>query len=54
MTDEIGPLLEDDPQKSCKSIFSWHRGLTGGGQQEDDITVVIVSFTPRSSIPAHT
>jgi len=54
MTDEIGPLLEDDPQQSCNSSFSWHRGLTGGGQQEDDITVVIVSFTPRSSIPAHT
>lgn len=41
--DVVGELLEDDPRKSCDQVFQWHRNLTTGGPQEDDITVVLLN-----------
>ncbi|MBI3037987.1 SpoIIE family protein phosphatase [bacterium] len=43
MVENIRPLLEDDPRRSCEKIFSWHRALCGDGPQEDDITVALLT-----------
>ncbi|NLI79093.1 MAG: SpoIIE family protein phosphatase [Candidatus Riflebacteria bacterium] len=56
MVDGVTPLLDDDPQASCRRILTWHVGLTGGGPQEDDITIVLVTCSgvasPASGAPA--
>lgn len=39
----VTPLLDDDPKASCERILAWHRQVTGGGPQEDDITIVLIT-----------
>ncbi len=54
MTEEIAVRLCDDARRSCERIFAWHRDLTAGTMQEDDITLLVLTrasthATPESS-----
>jgi len=55
MSGEIGRRLCDDARKSCERIFEWHRGLTAGSDQQDDITLLVLtrisSRTAKESRP---
>jgi HAMP domain-containing protein len=39
----VAELADEDPIRSCDRIFAWHQNLTGGGLQDDDITVVLLT-----------
>ncbi|MFZ2957452.1 MAG: SpoIIE family protein phosphatase [Candidatus Ozemobacteraceae bacterium] len=40
--------LSGSPKNVCEEVFKWHRGLTGTGPQEDDITVVFLHRAPSA------
>ena len=39
----LDSLLDDDPEKACEKIFNWQTSLSTAQDQEDDITVVILT-----------
>ncbi|HEY9069318.1 MAG TPA: SpoIIE family protein phosphatase [Candidatus Ozemobacteraceae bacterium] len=48
MSEELERLLCDDARQSCERIFTWHRGLTGATDQQDDITLLVLSRASHS------
>ncbi|HOY65574.1 MAG TPA: SpoIIE family protein phosphatase [Candidatus Ozemobacteraceae bacterium] len=43
MSEEVARLLCDDARQSCERIFAWHRSLTGTTDQQDDITLLVLT-----------
>lgn len=48
MSEELAIRLCDDARKSCERIFAWHQSLTSGSDQQDDITLLVLT---RASAP---
>lgn len=49
MSEEIAPRLCDDARKSCERIFDWYRSLAFGSDQQDDITLLVLTRLFASS-----